>query len=99
VKTAMQWPTGRVELEDHLDRLDETGAGIPCRRAGRLIALWTSEDPGDQDRAAALCAPCAGRPACAAYITAHPTETGVYGALTDNARRGRPGRPRKETAA
>lgn len=67
----------------------------PCQSAP---SWWTSDEPEFQDLAAAACLDCPVLALCQDYGLAHPDERGVYGGLTEDARRPRRNRQRKEAS-
>ncbi|GII99705.1 transcription factor WhiB [Sediminihabitans luteus] len=78
-------------LVEHLDALEGAGRRVPCR-AGSVTstAIWTSDDPVEQEVAAQRCAGCPALASCGAFGLAHPRELGVWGGRTAHARRRRP---------
>lgn len=59
-------------------------AAVPCRAGALPAAYWTSDDPDEQDRAAAACAGCPAWESCAEFIEGHPDEAGTYGGATES---------------
>jgi len=84
----------RRALLDVLDAHTQAGRAIPCRVWP--LAGWTSEDVAEQALAARLCPACPAVEPCRTYGLAFPKEQGVYGALTEQERRPRSGRPKTE---
>ncbi len=74
------------------DQLDRRRP-VPCVGATDRTG-WTSDDVDAQRLAAAMCAPCSVIAMCRAFGQHWPHESGVYGAVTDDERRPRRGRPR-----
>ena len=72
--------TTRLELLAHLAALADRGHVAPCLIVPN--AAWTADNHAEQCTAAALCRRCPALAPCREYGLTHPTEHGVYGALT-----------------
>lgn len=70
----------RLELLAHLEILADRDHPAVCRTHTR--DWWTSDDLGDQQRAAVECLLCPALAPCRDYGLANPKEWGTYGALT-----------------
>ncbi len=81
-------------LEMIADQLDRRRP-VPCVQATPTVrAWWTADDVDAQRLAAARCAPCSVIAMCRAFGQHWPHESGVYGAVTEDERGPRRGRPR-----